>query len=77
MRKKSHRDGPRKEDYPWFRVGWTAECVSSTGEAMSVSWFLISTRRGVGGFLCEPGHACLLYIYICMYIYIYMGACAE
>ena len=26
--KKSHRDGPREEDYPWLRWGWTARHVS-------------------------------------------------
>lgn len=36
MGKKSHRDCPREEDYQWFRLGWTARCVSSTGEPMSV-----------------------------------------
>ena len=46
MRKKS-----QKGRLSVVRVGWTAGCVSSTGEAMSVGGFLIPTHRGVGGFL--------------------------
>ena len=52
--KKSHRDGPRKEDNLWFCMGWIAGHVSigdkGDGLDVSVGWLLIPTRRGVGGF---------------------------
>ena len=38
--KKSHRDGPRKEDYPWFRWGWTAGHVSRGDSTVIVSMSL-------------------------------------
>ena len=51
MRKKSHRDGPRKKTISGFAGVGLPGMYRSSGESMSVGRLLIPTRRGVGGFL--------------------------
>ena len=49
MGKKLQRDGPRKDNYLWFRMGWPARCVSSTGEVSRRIF-----QRGTGATVHEP-----------------------